>query len=219
MFGISFGEFAIIFIVALIVIGPQKLPETIRTVGSLIHKLRSFTEQIKNDVSKEFQADELKQSFLETKESLTNQIKKETGSLDEVKKSLHDARHATEHSIRESQQSITQSIKSDSIHPIETHDDHESHGDIADYYHDHHEITAPPKNYHSSVEYHHHAFDSYDDETFKHICQARQFELFSLNNEDSLLAYELKYSSPRELKSLPNIIDNYYDTLIELNHK
>lgn len=216
MFGISFGEFFVIFIIALVVIGPQKLPETIRTVGSLIHKLRSFADQVKTDVSKEFQVDDLKNSFLETKNNLTNQIK-DTAHLDDVKKSLNEARHATESSMRESQQAINQSIQSDKPH-ITNDVDHESHSDIADYYYVDDEMTEPPKNYNASVHVQTYIIDPEDEETFKTICQARQFELYSHNEKEHLLSYQLKYSKPRELNDLSSAIDRYYDTLIELNH-
>lgn len=227
MFGISFGEFVIIFTVALIVIGPQKLPETIRTVGSLIHKIRSFTDQVKNDVSKEFQVDDLKQSFLDTKDSFTNQIK-DTAHLDEVKKSLHEARAATESSMRESQKAIDQSVqpnvnlqsnKTDWTH---NHPESEADADLADHYDYHFDdnvMTEPPKNYSASVEYRAHPIQPANLEALLQICQARQFELLSQNEEAKLLTYQLKYSKPREIKNLSSVIDNYYDTLIELNHQ
>lgn len=226
MFGISFGEFAIIFVVALIVIGPQKLPETIRTVGSLINKIRSFTNQVKDDVSKEFQVDDLKKSFMDTRDDFTNQIK-DTAHLDEVKKSLQEARNTTENSLKDYQQAINHSVqpnvkiqsqKSDANH---NEHDHESHADLSDYYdyHDDNVMTAPPKNYNASVEYHAYEIQPESIEALQRICQARQFELFSQNENNKLLTYELKYAKPRELNSLSNIMDNYYDTLVELNHQ
>lgn len=223
MFGISFGEFAIIFTIALIVIGPQKLPETIRTVGSLINKIRSFTDQVKNDVSKEFQMDDLKQSLLETKNDLSNQVKNTT-NLDDVKKSLYEARQATENSIRDSQRAIDDSIKSDfdtSLTKANTSNhDFEAASDIAEYYADDHDvITAPPKGYAKSLQSTLYIDPQEDTDSLALICQARQFELFSQNEEDKFITYHLKYSKPRELNSLSHIIDNYYDTQIDLNHR
>ena len=223
MFGISFGEFLIIFVVALVVIGPQKLPETIRTVGSLIHKIRSFADQVKNDVSKEFQVDDLKQSFLDTKNSLSNQMK-DSAQLDDVKKSLYDARQATENSIRDSQKMINNSLHSGTTsHKTmnHTHHDHESHADIADYYSDINDsgiMTQPPKNYSASID--HHFLEEYSDniDAFNTICQARQFELFLENEQHQYLTYQLKYSKHKPAKNLTEIIDHYYDTQIELNH-
>lgn len=47
MFGISFTEIAMIAIVALIVVGPQKLPGMLRTVGEWIQKLRRMTTEVR----------------------------------------------------------------------------------------------------------------------------------------------------------------------------
>ncbi len=226
MFGISFGEFVIIFTVALVVIGPQKLPEMIRTVGSLIHKIRSFTDQVKDDVSKEFQIDDLKQSFLETKNDLTNQVKSTT-NLDSVKKSLYEAKQATENSIRDAQKSIDDTIKSDldgsAVKANTSNYDSEAASDIAEYYNDYqdsqYEMTAPPKGYAKSLQSTVFTELDTDTESLLLACQARQFELFSQNEEDKFITYHLKYSKPRELNSLSNIIDNYYDTQVDLNHR
>ncbi len=47
MFGISFTEIMVIALVALVVVGPQKLPKMLRTLGEWIGKLRSLTTQVR----------------------------------------------------------------------------------------------------------------------------------------------------------------------------
>lgn len=47
MFGISFTELIVIILVALIAVGPQKLPQMLRSVGEWIAKLRSLTTQVR----------------------------------------------------------------------------------------------------------------------------------------------------------------------------
>lgn len=47
MFGVSFTELTAIVIVALIVVGPQKLPGLLRTLGEWIHKLRRLTTEVR----------------------------------------------------------------------------------------------------------------------------------------------------------------------------
>lgn len=47
MFGISFSEVILIAIVALIVVGPQKLPGMLRTLGEWIRKIRTMTTQVR----------------------------------------------------------------------------------------------------------------------------------------------------------------------------
>lgn len=60
MFEIGFWELALIMIMALIVIGPEKLPEVARTVGRWVGRARKYIEGVKNEVEKEFDTTELK---------------------------------------------------------------------------------------------------------------------------------------------------------------
>lgn len=48
MFGVSFPEFLVLGTVALLVIGPSKLPAVLRTVGNWIAKLRKLTTEVRN---------------------------------------------------------------------------------------------------------------------------------------------------------------------------
>lgn len=47
MFGISFTELAVVAVIALIVVGPQKLPGMLRTVGDFIRKMRRLTTEVR----------------------------------------------------------------------------------------------------------------------------------------------------------------------------
>lgn len=60
MFDIGFWEVALILIMALIVIGPEKLPQVARTVGHWVGRARKYIEGVKNEVEKEFDTAELK---------------------------------------------------------------------------------------------------------------------------------------------------------------
>ncbi len=53
MFGLSFWEIAIILVVALVVLGPSKLPELARSVGKGIREFRRATEDFKSTVDAE----------------------------------------------------------------------------------------------------------------------------------------------------------------------
>jgi sec-independent protein translocase protein TatB len=60
MFDIAFSELMIIGLVALIVIGPEKLPRMARTVGHLAGRLQRYVSDVKADINREIELDELR---------------------------------------------------------------------------------------------------------------------------------------------------------------
>ena len=60
MFDIGFSELMVIGIVALIVIGPERLPKVARTLGHLLGRAQRYVNDVKSDISREVQLDELK---------------------------------------------------------------------------------------------------------------------------------------------------------------
>lgn len=60
MFDIGFWELALIGVVALIVIGPERLPLVARTVGLWVGRMRGFVQSVKTDIDQELRAEELK---------------------------------------------------------------------------------------------------------------------------------------------------------------
>lgn len=61
MFDIGFWELALIAVVALLVIGPERLPGVARTAGMWVGRLRRFVATVKADIDRELKADQLKQ--------------------------------------------------------------------------------------------------------------------------------------------------------------
>ena len=60
MFDIGFSEIVVIAVVALIVIGPEKLPKTARTLGHLFGRLQRYVNDVKADINREIELDELR---------------------------------------------------------------------------------------------------------------------------------------------------------------
>lgn len=60
MFDIGFWELAIIALVALVVIGPERLPKVARVVGMWLGRGRRLISSVKSDIAKEIEAEELK---------------------------------------------------------------------------------------------------------------------------------------------------------------
>jgi sec-independent protein translocase protein TatB len=61
MFDIGFSEIVVIGVVALVVIGPEKLPKTARTLGHLFGRLQRYVNEVKSDINREMELDELRQ--------------------------------------------------------------------------------------------------------------------------------------------------------------
>ena len=59
MFDIGLSELMVIGIVALVVIGPERLPKVARTMGHLFGRLQRYVTQVKTDISREMELAEL----------------------------------------------------------------------------------------------------------------------------------------------------------------
>jgi len=70
MFDIGFSELLVIAVVALIVLGPERLPKAARFAGLWMRRARQQWYSVKSEFENEVAADELKRSLRETQESL-----------------------------------------------------------------------------------------------------------------------------------------------------
>ncbi len=57
MFGLSFGEIVIIAIVALLLLGPERLPDAAKTLGKGLREIRKATDDLKDQVEQEIYGD------------------------------------------------------------------------------------------------------------------------------------------------------------------
>ena len=60
MFDIGFSEIFVIALVALIVIGPERLPKVARTLGHLFGRMQRYVNDVKADISREMELEELR---------------------------------------------------------------------------------------------------------------------------------------------------------------
>jgi sec-independent protein translocase protein TatB len=101
MFDIGFTELMVIGLVALIVIGPEKLPRVARTVGHLAGRLQRYVADVKADINREIELDELRkmrdsmqQAAREMETSVQSEVHKTETELNqavaEVKESVED---------------------------------------------------------------------------------------------------------------------------------
>lgn len=72
MFDIGFSELMVIGIVALLVLGPERLPKVARTTGHLLGRLQRYVSDVKSDINREMQLDELKKLQEEARKAAMN---------------------------------------------------------------------------------------------------------------------------------------------------
>ncbi len=85
MFDIGFSELIVIAVIALIVLGPEKLPRVARTMGHLFGRMQRYVNDVKADINRELELDELKKlqaSVQDTARSLEQSVAKEMQSVE-----------------------------------------------------------------------------------------------------------------------------------------
>ena len=81
MFDVSMVELAVIALVALLVLGPEKLPRAARTVGLYVRKAKQSWYSVRGEIERELAADELKRSLKRTEESVRSLARMEFDPL------------------------------------------------------------------------------------------------------------------------------------------
>ncbi len=95
MFGMGFAEILIIAVIAVIFLGPDKLPETMVNIAKFFRSLKTTVANAKDSLEQELHVSELKKEALSYKEELmsaSNELNKVTSmaSLDEDYDYVHD---------------------------------------------------------------------------------------------------------------------------------
>jgi len=95
MFDIGFSELMVIAVVALIVIGPERLPKVARTLGHLFGRMQRYVNDVKADISREMELEELKKlqtSMQEAARSFEQSVTSEVRSAEtELQKIAQEA--------------------------------------------------------------------------------------------------------------------------------
>ena len=95
MFDIGFSEIVVIAVVALIVIGPERLPKVARTVGHLLGRMQHYVNDVKSDISREMEIEDLRklqESMQDTARSIEQSVSTE---VDAATAMLNDMTVAT----------------------------------------------------------------------------------------------------------------------------
>jgi sec-independent protein translocase protein TatB len=92
MFDIGFAELLIIGVVGLLVIGPERLPETVRTVTAWASRLRRSFDEIKTEVQQELRNDEIMRELRETGDQLRQETEQFRQGAEHLGRELDQAR-------------------------------------------------------------------------------------------------------------------------------
>jgi sec-independent protein translocase protein TatB len=93
MFDIGFSELLIIAVVALLVIGPERLPKAARTLGHLFGRMQRYVNDVKADISREMELEELKKlqsSMQDAARSLESSVSRELSDTENEFKKVTD---------------------------------------------------------------------------------------------------------------------------------
>ena len=98
MFDIGFSEITLIAVVALVVLGPERLPKTARTLGHLFGRLQRYVNEVKADISREMELDELRKlqgemqgAARELQQTVSNAANDMATGVRNVERELNDA--------------------------------------------------------------------------------------------------------------------------------
>jgi len=84
VFDIGFWELLLIALVALVVVGPERLPKLIRVVGLWVGKANASVQAVRSEISRELRAEELKQALnktvLESEQSINSLMSEASNS-------------------------------------------------------------------------------------------------------------------------------------------
>jgi len=84
MFDVSFSELFVIIVVALLVIGPEKLPKVARTLGAIAGRMQRYVAQVKEEVNREVRFEELQALQSEIKMGVDKNQKKMQLEMEQV---------------------------------------------------------------------------------------------------------------------------------------
>lgn len=94
MFDFSFSELVVVAVVALIVIGPEKLPKVARTLGAFIGRIQRYMAQVKDEINREVRFEELQKLQEEIKTQVSSTATEVEANLQshvvEVKQNLEE---------------------------------------------------------------------------------------------------------------------------------
>mgnify|MGYP003607575436 CR=1 FL=1 len=95
MFDIGFSELLLVFVIGLIVLGPQRLPVAVKTVAGWVRALRSLASTVQNELAQELKLQEFQESLKKVeKASMDNLTPELKASMDELREAAESMKRS-----------------------------------------------------------------------------------------------------------------------------
>lgn len=99
MFDIGFSEMVVIAVVALVVLGPERLPKVARAAGILLGRLQRYVNDVKSDINREMQLEELKKLQAQVEDSARS-----------IERSVSTEMQSAQASLNQTAQAVTEPV-------------------------------------------------------------------------------------------------------------
>lgn len=107
MFDIGFTQLLLIGVVALVVLGPERLPRVARTIGHLLGRAQRYVGDVKSDIQREMELDQIKNLKTEMEDAAKSVKESVKQASDTVRNPLEEARQA----LKETTDSVESAVK------------------------------------------------------------------------------------------------------------
>ena len=119
MFDVGFWEIAIISLIALIILGPERLPRAARSLGVWVGKARRMLAEVKRDIDRELDAADLKK-IQEIKEEVAETVQDSKKMFEDasIKQDLDEAKSALEETATALNEKISEQPEESAAEPV-----------------------------------------------------------------------------------------------------
>lgn len=90
MIDLGLSKLALIGVVALVVIGPERLPKVARMAGTLFGRAQRYMNEVKSEVSREIELDELRKMQAEVREAASSVEQSIAKNMSEIESDVHE---------------------------------------------------------------------------------------------------------------------------------
>ena len=107
MFDIGISELGVIAVVALIVIGPERLPRVARLIGTMLGRAQRYVNDVKAEVNREIELEELRKLQTQMQDAARGIQQSVTSAGAEMQSAVHDAERGLQSSVDEVRKDVS----------------------------------------------------------------------------------------------------------------